>query len=301
MQSAPIDPARVRRLFSQPAKLSGADFIYREIAARMHERLQLVRLDPKTVLDAGCGRGADLRVLHNTYGNAQVIGVDASPNILRQTEQEQAAARLFMQRLFSRLTGKAGATANMELICSDFSQIPLPNGATDLVWSNMALHWHSEPDQVFKEWLRLLRTHGLLMFSCFGPDSLKEIRSAFEAADQSPHTLPFVDMHDFGDMLVNAGFATPVMDMEVITLTYTTVKQLLDEVRTLGGNPLQTRRRGLIGRAAWRKVSERLESMRRDDGRIPLTLEIIYGHAFKPEPKRNRPGESIIKFDILKK
>jgi len=301
MQSAPIDLARVRYLFSQPAKLAAADFLYREIASRMHERLQLVRLDPKTVLDAGCGRGADLSVLHNSYRNAHIIGVDASQSVLQQAEQEQNAARLFMQRIFSRLTGKAGAAGNAELICADFSQIPLPDGATDLVWSSMALHWHSEPDLVFKEWLRLLRTHGLLMFSCFGPDSLKEIRAAFETADQSPHTLPFVDMHDFGDMLVNAGFATPVMDMEVITLTYTTVEQLLDEVRALGGNPLETRKHGLMGRAAWQRVRDRLESMRREDGRIPLTLEIIYGHAFKPEPRRNRPGESIIKFDILKK
>ena len=139
------------------------------------------------------------------------------------------------------------------------------------------------------------------MFSCFGPDSLKEVRHAFDAADQAPHTLPFVDMHDFGDMLVNAGFATPVMDMEVITLTYTTVGQLMKEVRALGGNPLQTRNKGLIGRAAWQRACEKLEQMRNEEGRIPLTLEIIYGHAFKPEAKRKNPGESIIKFDILKK
>jgi malonyl-CoA O-methyltransferase len=298
MQSAPIDLRRVRHLFSKPDQLKASDAIYREIASRMHERLQLVRLSPKAVVDAGCGAGADLSVLHNTYPEAQLIGVDASENALRRTLREQNAASVFMQRLFSRLSGKVG---NADLICADFGQIPLPALATDLVWSNMALHWHSEPDLVFKEWLRILRVHGLLMFSCFGPDSLKEIRTAFEEADQAPHTLPFVDMHDFGDMLVNAGFATPVMDMEVITFTYTSVTQLMSEVRALGGNPLTTRKQGLMGRAAWQRVCERLERMRRDDGRIPLTMEIIYGHAFKPEARRNRPGESIIKFDILKK
>ena len=301
MQSAPIDLHRVRQLFSQPAKLAAADFLYREIAARMLERLQLVRLDPLVVLDAGCGRGADLSVLHNTYRNARLIGLDGSEHFLKQVQGEQKAAGIFMQRLLSAMTGKAAQAAQADLLCADFRSTPLPDKAVDLVWSNMALHWHSEPDQVFAEWLRILRVHGLLMFSCFGPDSLKEIRLAFEAVDQTPHTLPFVDMHDFGDMLVHAGFATPVMDMEVVTLTYSGVDQLIDEVRALGGNPLQTRRRGLMGRAAWARVREKLEQMRRADGRIPLTIEIVYGHAFRPEPRRNRPGESIIKFDIPKK
>lgn len=301
MQSAPIDLKRVRSLFGQPEKLSSADFIYREISARMLERLHLVRLDPKNVVDAGCGRGADLTALHNNYRNAHIAGIDASENFLKQANREQTAAGLFMQRLFSALSGKNSDTSSADLICADFCQLPLGAEVTDLVWSNMALHWHSEPDLVFKEWLRILRAHGLLMFSCFGPDSLKEIRHAFEEVDQAPHTLPFVDMHDFGDMLANAGFATPVMDMEVITLTYTTVEQLMSEVRALGGNPLQTRNGGLMGRSAWQRVNSRLEQMRTGDGRIPLTLEVIYGHAFKPVPSRNRPGESIIKFDILKK
>jgi len=301
MQSAPIDLQRVRQLFSQPAKLRGADFIYREIAARMLERLELVRLDPKRVLDAGCGRGADLTVLHNVYRNAQVLGLDGSENLLNVAQGEQKAAGIFMQRLLSKLTGRGTDSAQAELICADFSTTPFADRAVDLVWSNLALHWHSEPDRVFSEWLRILNVHGLLMFSCFGPDSLKEIRAAFDEGDLAPHTLPFVDMHDFGDMLINAGFATPVMDMEVITLTYTGVDQLFNEVRALGGNPLQTRNQGLMGRAAWQRVRNRLELLRANDGRIPLTLEIIYGHAFRPEPKRNRPGESIIKFDILKK
>ena len=301
MQSAPIDLNRVRHLFSQPSKLTEADFIYREVAARMLDRLALVRLEPKRILDAGCGRGADLSALHNVYRNAQLIGLDGSENFLQQMRGEQKAAGIFMQRLLSKLTGRVSETTEAGLICADFCKVPLADRSVDLVWSNMALHWHSEPDQVFSEWLRILSVHGLLMFSCFGPDSLKELRHAFEAADQARHTLPFVDMHDFGDMLVNAGFATPVMDMEVITLTYTSVDQLMREVRALGGNPLQTRKQGLTGRSAWQRVRDRLEQMRRADGRIPLTLEIIYGHAFRPEPRRNRAGESIIKFDIPKK
>lgn len=301
MQSAPIDLKRVRYLFSQTSKLTAADFIYREIASRMFERLLLVKLDPKLVIDAGCGRGADLPILKNHYASTHIVGVDAVHNQLVQAKREQNATSQFMHKLFLWMKKKDRINGQTDLICGDFSQIPLGDQSADLVWSNMALHWHCEPDQVFKEWRRLLRTQGLLMFSCFGPDSLKEIRCAFDDLDQTPHTLPFVDMHDFGDMLINAGFATPVMDMEVITLTYLTVQKLMNEVRALGGNPLQTRRKGLMGKVAWRRACDKLEQMRNTDGRISLTLEIIYGHAFKPEPQRRNSGESIIKFDILKK
>jgi malonyl-CoA O-methyltransferase len=141
----------------------------------------------------------------------------------------------------------------------------------------------------------------LLMFSCFGPDTLKELRIAFAEVDQTPHALPFVDMHDFGDMLVEVGFSTPVMDMETITLTYETTDKLLADVRALGGNPLSTRRRSLIGRAAWNRAMQKLESSRRADGRIALTFEVIYGHAFRPVPRTTSRGESIIRFDLPRK
>lgn len=298
MPSAPIDLNRVRQLFSQPEKLKAGDFIFREIAARMLERVQLVKLDPTQVLDAGCGRGADLTALQTNYSAAHIIGVDAAQELLAQAKLLEKKS---WQQWFSFWLSRKNNSKNNNLINSDFCCLPLPELSMDLVWSNLALQWHPKPDQVFKEWRRVLRTNGLLMFSCFGPDSLKELRQAFSAVDQTPHTLPFVDMHDFGDMLVNAGFATPVMDMEVITLTYETVEQLLAEVRSFGGNPLQTRRRGLMGKIAWKKMCAALEQLRTADGRIPLTLEVIYGHAFKPIAKQNKPGVSIIQFDRLKK
>jgi len=160
---------------------------------------------------------------------------------------------------------------------------------------NLALHWHPQPDLVFAEWRRVLRTDGLLMFSCFGPDTLLQIRQAFAGIDDCAHTLPFVDMHDFGDMLVNAGFSTPVMDMEKITLTYATLEQLFADVRSLGGNPLLSRRRGLLGKQAYQTVCERLEAMRQADGRIALTFEVVYGHAFRPVTQKTAQGESIVR------
>ena len=136
------------------------------------------------------------------------------------------------------------------------------------------------------------------MVSCFGPDTFKELRTAFATVDAAPHALPFVDMHDFGDMLVNVGLSTPVMDMENITVTYASVEKLLADVRAWGGNPLTTRRRGLFGKQAWQRVTQTLGQLRRPDGKIPLTFEIIYGHAFRPVPKLTASGETIVRMDL---
>jgi malonyl-CoA O-methyltransferase len=138
------------------------------------------------------------------------------------------------------------------------------------------------------------------MFSNFGPDTFKELRTAFGALDDTAHVLPFVDMHDFGDQLVEAGFSTPVMDMESITVTYDTASALLADVRALGGNPLATRRRGLVGRAAWARMLAALEAQRRPDGKLGLTFEVIYGHAFRPAPRVTAAGEAIVRFQPRK-
>ncbi|WP_229496482.1 methyltransferase domain-containing protein [Massilia polaris] len=290
--SAPIDLARVRTLFADPARVAPSDFLRREIAARMHDRLALVKLAPAQVLDAGCGTGADLAVLQKDYPAAQVIGIDASAAMV-------AGARAFTPAsgLKSMLNRLMPAKTGIDLVCGDFGALPLGPNSIDLVWSNLALHWHPQPDRVFAEWRRVLRVEGLLMFSNFGPDTFRELRAAFAAVDESPHALPFVDMHDFGDQLVEAGFSTPVMDMEVITVTYDTPEALLTDVRALGGNPLATRARGLLGRAAWQEMLVALERQRRPDGKLGLTFEVIYGHAFRPAPRKTAAGEAIIRFE----
>jgi malonyl-CoA O-methyltransferase len=295
-QSAPIDLERVRQLFTRPQRLTESDFLRREIAARMQERLALVRLTPLHVLDAGCGEGADLMPLQKRYPAAQVLGIDAAAAMVHKARATQSAAssalnKLMAQWLPVRPTGAA-------MLCGDFARLPVGPQSIDLIWSNLALHWHPSPDQVFAEWRRVLRVDGLLMFSCFGPDTFKQLRSAFAAVDPSPRILPFVDMHDFGDMLVEAGFSTPVMDMETITVTYRSIDKLLAEVRALGGNPLATRARGLTGRTRWQEMKDQLEQLRASDGTIALTFEVIYGHAFRPAPKTTSRGESIIRLDF---
>lgn len=300
--SAPIDLGRVRQLFDSPQRVAESNFLRREVAARMCERLQLVKIDPSSVLDAGCGEGADLSLLQNQYGKAYVLGLDAAPAMLIEAQRQQIAALSSMNRLLAKwLPASLGVGQSAGLVAADFSQLPLPAQAVELVWSNLALHWHPQPDRVFAEWRRVLRVDGLLMFSCFGPDTFKELRAAFSGIDAAAHALPFVDMHDLGDMLVDVGFSTPVMDMEVITVTYASAEKLLDDVRAWGGNPLMTRRTSMMGRRSWTRVCQALDAMRRPDGLIALTFELIYGHAFRPESRVTAAGETIIRLDLKSK
>lgn len=295
--SAPIDLQRVRSLFSRPQRVAPADFLRREISSRMFDRLELVKIAPQRLIDAGCGTGAALPLLQKTYPAAQILGVDAALPMLQAAQQPAGRSSPLNQLLSKLLPAKAG----VDLLCADFADLPLGHLSVDLLWSNLALHWHPQPDRVFAEWRRVLRVNGLLMFSCFGPDSLRELRTAFAEADLAEHTLPFVDMHDFGDQLVEAGFATPVLDMETITVTYDTPQALLADVRALGGNPLATVPRGLMGRQRWQRMLAALERGRRADGKLALTFEVIYGHAFRPQARMTSSGEAIIRFDLPRK
>ncbi|MEB0139023.1 MULTISPECIES: methyltransferase domain-containing protein [unclassified Undibacterium] len=302
MLSAPIDLALVRRLFSDPQKLLEGDFLNREIALRMREKLELVKISPTALLDAGCGTGADLAELQRAYPQAQVIGLDAAAAMLSHGRLQQQAALSAVGRLLAKWTPSSLRSERAAmLMAADFATMPMAAQSLDLIWSNLALHWHPQPNLVMAEWRRVLRTEGLLMFSCFGPDTLVELRSAFAAVDAHVHTLPFVDMHDYGDMLIDAGFSTPVMDMEKITLTYQTPQRLLADVRALGGNPLQTRQRGLMSKRQYRALLDVLEMQRSPAGLLELTYEVVYGHAFRPVSRKTSAGEAIVRFDLPKK
>ncbi len=268
----------------------------------MFERLGLIRLEPQRVLDGGCGEGDDLLGLQQAFPLAQLIGVDASPQMLAAAATSGAQSRSRAQKLIGRFLGRRPEGMHTAaLACADFGQLPLPRASIDLLWSNLALHWHPQPHRVIAEWARVLRTDGLLMFSCFGPDTFVELRAAFAASGLGERALPFVDLHDYGDMLVAAGMATPVMDMEKLTITYASVDKLLADVRALGGNPLESRPRGLDGAQRWQRLRRTIESARDLRGDIRLTVEVIYGHAFRPVPTTTAQGEKIVRFEPPKK
>jgi malonyl-CoA O-methyltransferase len=264
----------------------------------MQERLSLIKLLPQWILDAGCGAGRDLLPLQQRYPQSQLLGIDAAQPMLRAASAATGVTRSALQNLFARLIGSDRLASPGALLgCADFAQLPLSARSIDLLWSNLALHWHPQPHAVLAEWARVLRTDGLLMFSCFGPDTFAELREIFAVHALPARVLPFVDLHDYGDMLQAAGMADPVMDMEKITITYADSAALLADVRAFGGNPLRERPRGLQPPQVWRRVLQALDQRCTDEGRIQLTVEVIYGHAFRSEPKRNSRGEQIIRFE----
>ena len=292
--SAPISMRRVRQLFSAPSRCERSQFLRREIAGRMFERMSLIKSRPSRVLDAGCGEGDDLIALNQAFPKAERFGVDASTAMLAVARRRNQSAESRMKTWLGRWGAGTGAAAAPHLACADFGKLPFAPASMDLLWSNLALHWHPQPHRVMREWARILRVDGLLMFSAFGPDTFVELRTAYAKSGLLPAVLPLVDLHDYGDMMVEAGFADPVMDMEKLNITYSSATDLLADVRSFGGNPLVERKAGLTGRAAFASLRRALEEQKSADGRISLSVEVVYGHAFRTLPKKNLAGESIV-------
>jgi malonyl-CoA O-methyltransferase len=285
------DRRQVGRRFAKVAGTYGeADFFAREVDRRMQERLAYVTVKPNRILDLGCSRGASLPGLAERYPAAQLLGLDLVPAMLAAGRVRRPDWRRWLN------FGKAAAP---QWLAADAARLPLKANSTELVWSNLLLHWLDDPLPALAEAHRVLAVDGLLMFSTLGPDTLKELRQA--SADGYAHTQRFIDMHDLGDMLIGCGFADPVMDMEVITLTYNDLDALFAELRAAGSAcAMKARRHGLSGRHGWRALRAAYEALRRD-GRLPATFEVVYGHAWKVAPKQAADGRAIIRFDRPRK
>ncbi|KVD68310.1 amidophosphoribosyltransferase [Burkholderia ubonensis] len=302
------DARRLRRIFDRrAATFDAVAFLPREIAHRMCERLEYIKVSPAAVLDAGCGAGDDLPALRTRFPEAPVFGVDLSGAMLAragQREVEQASWRRWLPASLGKALGQRGPRVAQ----ADFSALPFAAGAFDLIWSNLALHWHSRPDTVLPEWQRVLRVNGLLMFSTLGPDTLRELRAACGEAEAAlgmasaaPRVIDFVDMHDLGDMLVESGFEIPVMDQEVLTVTYKSPDSLLADVRRWGAYPFERAAPQRATRRFRQALGDALDARRRADGTIPLTFEVIYGHAWKAVPRTTPEGHGIVRIEDIGK
>lgn len=279
------------RLVRRRAGLAAAgygkfDTLAREVARRMDERLDYIRLEPKRIVDLGCGPGADLPRLAERYPGIPRIAIDVSPAMLAQARGEAG--------LFKRLL-RLGKAAEATPICADATALPLKSSSVSLVWSNLMLQWQHDPLPALKEAHRVLEIGGMVMFSTLGPDTLKELRAALPTSD-AEHLHRFIDMHDIGDAMVKAGFADPVMDMDMINLTYASFDDLLRALRASGSaNASKRRPRGLVGKAHWHILRENYDRLKKD-GRLPVTIEVVYGHAWKAEPKLADDGRAIVRF-----
>ncbi len=281
----------MRRAFDGVASAFATnDFLYREMARRMAERLEMVRLAPNRILDAGCGLGADRLSLQKRYPAAAWVGVDQSTQMLRYGQATEQAALGFMRRLFH-----AGRRSPSVRIAAHMGQLPIAGQSIDLIWSNAALHWLDNLPDALKEFNRVLSVGGLLMFSTFGPDTLKQLRDAIRAVGGVPRIHDLTDMHDIGDMLVHGGFSDPVMDMETLTLTYTDPWQALHELQRAGSvTANDTGVRGLTTKQFWTQV---MAHWAQDaQGRYPLTFELVQGHAWKMAPRQHEDGRAVVNF-----
>ncbi len=270
----PFDKRASRRAFSRAsAGFDSAAVLQTEVRGVLLQRLELARLQPRVVLDAGAGTAHASRSLKQRYPKARVIALDSAHGMLLQARRQQKWLRRF------------------ERVCADAAQLPLADASVDLVFSNLMLPWNP-PDGVLGELRRVLRPGGLLTLSSCGPDSLRELRSAWAAVDDEAHVHPFIDMHDLGDALVRAGFNAPVLDVERYTLTYTDVRALLLDLRANGAtNTLAQRRRGCTARKPLADMQRAYEPLR-VQGRVPATVEIVFANAWAPEGAR-RGGEPV--------
>jgi malonyl-CoA O-methyltransferase len=266
-----LDKARVRASFSRAANTyDAAAVLQKQVREEMFSRLDLVKIKPQAILDAGCGTGLGSFALQKRFKSAQVFSLDIAMGMLQKAQLQ----RPWLQKVLS----KNG------LICADIESMPIANNSIDLVWSNMALQWCNDLDQCFAEFKRVLKPDGLLMFSTAGPDTLKELRAA--SSNGHTHVSRFIDMHDIGDALIRAGFSTPVLDVEYYTLTYDDAKSAMRDLKSIGAhNATAGRARGLQGKGFLLNISQNYEQFR-TNGKLPATYEMIYGHAWNPVSMR---------------
>jgi malonyl-CoA O-methyltransferase len=267
-----IDKARVRASFDRAARsYDAAAVLQKEVRERMLARLDLIRVAPHDILDAGSGTGHAAGVLAARYQGSRVIALDIALGMLKVA----GAGQPWWQRFVAK---------KQLAICGDLEHLPLAAASVDMLWSNLAVQWCNDLDQVFSGMARVLRPDGLLMLSTFGPDTLMELREAGMADPGHVHVSRFIDMHDIGDALVRAGFSAPVLDVEKFVLTYDDVLSVMRDLKAIGAhNAAQGRRRGLEGKGFLKSMVERYEQFR-DNGKLPATFEVIYAHAWKAEP-----------------
>ncbi len=283
-----VDKRLVRRSFERAAvTYDAAAVLQNEVCRRALDRLDYIRHRPATILDAGSGTGNALAALAHRYPRARLVALDIALAMLQRGRRRLP----WWKNLLARRPPPVA-------VCGDIERLPAAAGSIDMVWSNLALQWANDPQQAFSEMQRVLAPGGLLMFSTFGPDTLKELRRAYQEADHHTHVNRFIDMHDIGDMLVHCGFADPVMDMEIFTMTYADVRELMRDLKAIGAhNVTHGRPGGLSGKSQFDAMARNYEAFRRD-GRLPATFEVVYGHAWKPQPRVSPTGRRVIEIKV---
>lgn len=247
--------------------------IQQEIGERLFERLHYLKISPRYILDLGCGPGLFSRKLKEHYPRAHVIGLDLAHIMLKQAKLKQSWLKKW------------------PLVAGDMNALPFATGIFDLIFANQVIHWSQSLSSVMNELNRVMKPNGCLMFSTLGPDTFCELRQAWQPIDNFAHTNDFIDMHDIGDSLQAERFIDPVVDMEKLTAHYSTLPQLLQALKAQGVRNVNNKRNsGLTGKQARRNFEFNYSAFRTEQGKLPLTYEVVYGHAWRGEQRRVAQG-----------
>jgi malonyl-CoA O-methyltransferase len=239
--------------------------LQQEVHRRLLENLTFIKMKPQIILDVGCSTGYGTRMLQKQYRGVDIIGIDLAMNMLKIAHD------------------KKGWFSKQHYICADAQAIPLKDASVDLIFSNLTLQWCPDLLMTFYEFFRVLKPGGALFFSSLGPDTLKELRTSWQSVDQYAHVNTFKDMHDIGDLLINARFVDPIIDRQDLTLTYQDIKTLLKDLKYTGAHTiLGKQQKSLMTKQKLQLMYQAYEQFRNPQGLYPATYEVIYGHAIKP-------------------
>ena len=269
-----INKQKIRRAFDRAAdSYDDAAMLQKEVCRRLLQKLDYIKLSPQLILDAGVGTGEAVAPLMKRYKKSRVIALDLSERMLAKALRHGSLLR------------------KPELICADVEQLPFRENSFELIFSSLTLQWCNDLQATMQGLLRVLKPGGLLMFTSFGPDTLKELRTCWKQIDDAVHVNQFTDMHDVGDGLLEAGFADPVMEAETITVSYESIDKLMADLRAIGANTTaEGSRAGLTAPSVLSTLRQAYEVYRHEN-RLPASYEVLYGHAWKPAASQPQKHE----------
>ena len=303
-----VNRQHLKQHFSHAApSYDEAAILQKTVAERIDERLSLTTVEVLRIADIGAGTGLLTEKLLARYPDADLFAVDLSEAMLQISKTRLQIERFTALKPLNKLLPKFNQKLGVTLINADAFALPFADGSLDMITSNLMLQWCDDLDAVFQEFRRVLRPEGLLMFTTFGPDTLKELRQAWQMADvENQHVNHFIDMHDIGDALIRAGFGQPVMDVEHFTLTYDKPMGVIKDLKAIGAtNASLNRKRGLMGKGKFQAMLNAYEELRQN-GKINATYEVVHGHAWAAQeifkgPERDRSGLVEISLDEFSK
>lgn len=291
MSEAPLRPNKqqMRAAFEQSAEhYDGVAILQREVADRLLERLHLLKMVPDAILDLGSGTGYCSEKLALHYPKARITSLDLATAMVNKTRER-----------FSKWSRFRRAH---QFVCGDAESLPFADNSFEMIFSNLTIQWCENLERTFSEMKRVLKPGGVLLYTTLGPDTLKELRTSWAQVDQGVHVNTFLDMHDVGDAMLHSKLAEPVMDMEMLTMTYEDAMTLMRDLKTLGAHNVNPgRSHGLTSPKKIKAVTAAYESFRLSDGQLPASYEVVYGHAWcaEKETTQQPPGEFSVSLNQL--